>query len=382
VHDAPTLYSVTLEPHNRNWLLMLDIPTTLPPNSAASPDWQVLSPEPVRTRIRYSGSSHLNYTLEPELSERERKMALQIPPGENPRTKELAQSWAGADAATIVQNALNMFRQQNFAYTLTPPLLGANPMDDFLFNSRRGFCEHYAGSFVYLMRAAGVPARVVTGYQGGEVNTVGNYLIVRQSDAHAWAEVWLQGRGWIRVDPTAAVAPQRIERGIASALPESDALPLMTRRDYPLLRKLYLNWDAVNNGWNQWVLGYNQQRQMELLSRLFGSQVSWQDMTIALMAAVGSVMLALSFFLLRIKRVKVDPLQRLYLKFLRKLERAGLKRYSHEGPLDFSKRAAIRLPAKADAITHISSIYARLRYRGDDNPQALNAFKRLIESFK
>src|SRR5690606_12612239 len=115
------------------------------------------------------------------------------------------------------------------------------------------------GSFAYLMRAAGVPARVVTGYQGGEVNPVGNYLIVRRSDAHAWVEVWLEGRGWVRIDPTAAVAPQRIESGISS-LPAAEELPLLARRDFSLLRQLFLNWDAVNNGWNQWVLGYNKQR--------------------------------------------------------------------------------------------------------------------------
>ena len=383
ISGEPVLYNVTLEPHNRTWLLMLDMPSALPPNAVISRDWQVLASEPVRTRMRYDGRSNFSYTLQQELGEAERKLALQIPAAdENPRSVELARSWVGAKPENIVQNALTMFRQQNFVYTLSPPPLGSSQIDDFLFSSRRGFCEHYASSFVYLMRAAGVPARVVTGYQGGEVNPAGNYLIVRQSDAHAWAEVWLQDRGWVRVDPTAAVAPSRIENGIASALPEGDALPLLTRRDYPLLRKLYLSWDAMNNGWNQWVLGYNQQRQMDLLSRLAGSQISWQDMAIALMAAVGSVVLAISFFLLRSKRVKLDPLQRLYKQFLRKLERVGLKRYSHEGPLDFSKRAIRRLPAKASAIAQISETYAKLRYRSDSSPQTLKAFMRMIKNFE
>lgn len=384
VQGPPTLYSVTLEPHNRPWLLMLDMPTSLPANAQFSRDLQVLSRAPVRARMRYAGSSNFAYMLAENLSERERELALQLPDGGNPRSNALAQAWASAGKSpeSIVQAALSMFREQAFVYTLAPPLLQQNPVDDFLFNTRRGFCEHYAGSFVYLMRAAGVPARVVTGYQGGEVNPVGNYLIVRQSDAHAWAEVWFKGRGWVRVDPTAAVAPQRIASGIFSALPQNDALPMLARKDFSLLRKLYLNWDALNNGWNQWVLGYDQKRQIELLQRLTGSQLSWQDLAVALIACVGSVVLVISYFLLRGKQLSIDPVQRLYAEFLRKLERAGLKRYSHEGPLDFSKRACRRLPAQASAIQQITESYTHLRYRSVYNPQALEAFKHLVKAFK
>ena len=382
---APTLYSVTLEPHNRNWLLMLDIPTTLPTEAVLSHDMQVLSREPVRTRIRYEGSSHFEYKLATTLSDRERELALQINDDENPKSQALAKEWARTAKSPdeIIQNALTMFRQQNFAYTLSPPLLSQqNPIDDFLFNSKRGFCEHYASSFTYLMRAAGLPARVVTGYQGGEVNPVGNYLIVRQSDAHAWSEVWLTGRGWVRVDPTAAVSPLRIESGIESALPQSDVTPLLARKDYPFLRKLYLNWDAMNNGWNQWVLGYDQQRQLDLLSRLTGSDLTWQDMVIALMVTVALFGLVISYFLLRDKRLKIDPLQRLYIEFLRKLERSGLKRQSHEGPQDFGKRAVQRLPAQASAIQQITEAYARLRYRSEASSQALGNFKHLVRTFR
>ena len=382
VKGAPTLYSVTLEPHNRKWLLMLDMPAALPPKTNVTRDLQVHSHKPVRIRIRYEGRSNLNYTLAENLSDQDRELALQIPDDENPRSIALTKQWLGQKPEAIVQSAMTMFRQESFVYTLSPPILGQNPIDDFLFNTRRGFCEHYASSFVYLMRAAGVPARVVTGYQGGDINPVGNYLIVRQSDAHAWAEVWLQGRGWVRVDPTAAVAPSRIESGISTALPEGDLLPLMSRRDYPLLRKIYLNWDALNNGWNQYVLGYDQERQMNLLSRLAGSQVSWQDLAIAMMALVGAVGLAFSYFLLRGKRIKIDPLQRLYAEFLRKLERVGLKRYGHEGPLDFSKRAVKHLPTKANEITEITDLYADLRYRSNTDTLAFAYFKRMVRTFK
>ena len=384
VQGGPTLYSVTLEPHNRNILLMLDMPTSLPSNALLTRDYQVQSRELVRTRIRYDASSNLNYTLAARLDGHERELALQTVGGENPRAQALAEQWvsSGKSPEQIVQTALTMFREQPFSYTLSPPLLGANPIDDFLFNTRSGFCEHYASSFTYLMRAAGIPARVVTGYQGGEVNSVGNYLIVRQSDAHAWSEVWLEGRGWTRVDPTAAVSPLRIEFGIAAALPESNALPILSRQDFPLLRKLYLSWDTVNNGWNQWVLGYDQQRQLDLLSRLAGNRLSWQDLTIGMMLAVGVIGLAIGLAMLRGKQIKTDKLQRLYAKFLSKLESAGIKRASHEGPLDFGQRAAARLPHKAQAISQISGLYADLRYGSKGNAHTLERLRNLIKGFK
>ena len=385
VRGNATDYTVTLEPHNRNWLLMLDMPTTQPPNTLMSNDLQILSREPIRTRIRYTASSYLNYTLNETLTTREHDLALQINDDENPRTFALAKEWTDAHKSPeqIIQSALDMFRQQEFIYTLRPPLLSRlSPVDDFLFNTRRGFCEHYASSFVFLMRAAGVPARVVTGYQGGEVNPVGNYLIVRQSDAHAWAEVWLSGRGWVRIDPTAAVSPQRVESGMDAAIPDNDVLPIMSRRDSPFLRKLYLNWDAVNNGWNQYVLGYDQQKQMDLLSKLAGKEISWQDLVIAMMVTVSAVGLVISYFLLRSVRIKREPLQKLYEVFLRKLQKAGLQRHPYEGPRDFCHRAVQRLPAKANEIRLITDQYAQLRYGSKTNLASLDSLKILIKAFK
>lgn len=384
LQGEPVPYTVTLEPHNRNWLLMLEMPAALPENAVQTRDLQVLSKRPVRSRMRYAGAAHFNYTLAESLPERTRELSLQIHDNDNPKTAALAKRWQeeGKSPQQIVEAALTMFRNEQFFYTLTPPLLGADPVDDFLFNTRRGFCEHYAGSFAYLMRAAGVPARVVTGYQGGEVNPVGNYLIVRQSDAHAWTEVWLEGKGWLRVDPTAAVAPERVNAGIDAALPDNNLGPVFARRDYPLLRKLYLNWDAVNNGWNQWVLGYNQEKQMELLNRLTGGDLSWQDLVIGMVVSLATIGLFISYFLLRGKKLLLDPVQRLYLQFLRKLERAGLKRYAHEGPLDFSTRAARRMPAKAAQIQQITQAYTEMRYRSNISADALAAFRRMIKAFR
>ncbi|MCB5187079.1 DUF3488 and transglutaminase-like domain-containing protein [Methylobacillus caricis] len=377
-------YTVTLEPHNRQWLLMLDIPQALPAGAYPSREWQILARNPVRTRMRYAGSSHPNYTLGLDLDDRARQLALSIPSTGNPRSRELARQWQDQlkDPEQIVNAALQLFRQQAFIYTLAPPRLGNDSIDDFIFNTKRGFCEHYASSFAYLMRAAGVPARIVTGYQGGEVNPVGQYLIVRQSDAHAWAEVWLPERGWVRVDPTAAVSPSRVESGISSALPDSTLLPIMARPDYPWLRKLYLNWDAVNNGWNQWVLGYNQQRQLELLSRLSGTRVNWQDLVLWLMGSLAAFILLLCLFLFRRGKQTLDPIQTIYRRYLRKLARHGIKAMPHEGAQDVQRRASQQFPQHAAAFARIAYLYQSLRYGADADGKTMAELRISIQKLK
>ncbi len=380
----PTRYTITMEPSNRSSMLLLDMPGQLPDNSTASADLQVLAKSPIRQRIRYQASSHLDYTLAHDAHPRALQLNLQIPDFDNPQSRALAQSWvdAGKTPEAIVQTALDMFRDGEFYYTLRPPRLGRQPIDDFLFNTRRGFCEHYAGTFVYLMRAAGVPARVVTGYQGGELNPVGDYLIVRQSDAHAWAEVWLDGRGWVRVDPTGAVSPSRIEYGIETAIPDESPLPLLASNKFPLLKKMYLNLDAIDNAWNHWVLDYNQKRQMEFLSSLAGSKLSWQDLAIAMMVAVGAVVLLLSYFIVRVHPARKDELQRLYAVFLRKLQRRGVTHEPQEGPLDFAARAGRALPQQAAQIARITDLYTQMRYRDRKTPESTELLKWLIKTFK
>jgi transglutaminase-like putative cysteine protease len=390
---AATDYTITLEPHNRNWLLMLDLPSKLPPNAMIKHDLQALSKEPIRTRIRYDVTSHLQYKLGTDLSERERTLSLQLLEDENPKTQQLAAQWRSENKspADIIKTALSMFRDQPFIYTLAPPRLGDEPVDDFLFNTKRGFCEHYASSFVYLMRAAGIPARIVTGYQGGELNPSGNYLIVRQSDAHAWAEVWLEGKGWVRVDPTSAVSPNRIEMGIAAAFPDSELLPILTRQDYPVLKKLYLNWDAVNNGWNQWVLGYDQQKQLSLLSTIMGKKIAWEDIGLILVFVLIGLMLVISYFLLRNKAVMLDPVKKTYQQFLRKLEKVGILKSAHEGVINFGDRAANSLPENANEIQEISSLFSSLQYAKQANSphentlkqqRSLYLLKKLVKDFK
>lgn len=378
-----TSYDITLEPHNRRWMLMLDIPDTAPKNAYLGRERQAMVQMPVRTRIRYSGSSYTQYQLAPTLNDDDREQALQLPNGGNPRSRELARRWQ-AELQTpdsIINAALQMFREQGFFYTLTPPRLGNDAIDDFLFNSKRGFCEHYASSFAYLMRAAGIPARIVTGYQGGETNPVGQYLIVRQSDAHAWVEVWLQGQGWVRLDPTAAVAPSRVDLGINDALADNTLLPMLARQDHSWLRKLYLNWDAVNNGWNQWVLGYSQQRQMELLSRMTGMTVHWQQLIIWLTIGLLTMLLLLCALLFRRKRMAADPVQTLYLRYLAKLARRGIKPNPGEGALSMQQRASRLLPQHTVAIIHITQLYLSLRYGPHANSETMAELRSSINKF-
>lgn len=389
-----TDYTITLEPHNRNWLLMLDLPeiaaSALPAEARIKHDMQVLSKEPIRTRIRYQGHSYLHYKLGAQLSERERTLALQLIEDENPKTRQLAAKWVSEKKSptAIVEAALKMFREQEFIYTLAPPRLGKEPVDDFLFNTKRGFCEHYASSFVYLMRAAGVPARIVTGYQGGEINPNGNYLIIRQSDAHAWAEIWLQGNGWVRIDPTSAVSPDRIEMGIGAALPDSNLLPLLSRQDYPMLKHLYMNWDAVNNGWNQWVLGYDQAKQLALLKKLINKDIAWEDIGLLLVVTMIALMLFVSYLLLSNKGIALSPTNRIYQQFLKKLAKAGVPKLRHEGAINFGHRAAKALPNQAIEILEISALYSSMQYAKHQassektNKETLSILKQLVKNLK
>jgi len=374
-------YTITLEPHNRLWLLMLDLPTQIPNEAKLTHDYSAVAASPVRTRIRYDATSLSNYKLGEVLNDREKTMSLQIHDNENPRTIKLAQSWQNMQPVDKVNRALQTYHAQPFIYTLNPPRLGKDPVDDFLFNTKKGFCEHYATSFVYLMRAAGVPARIVMGYQGGELNPNGNYLIVRQSDAHAWAEVWLEARGWVRVDPTAAVSPERIEQGISEAISETDLLPMMARPDFPLLRKAFLSWDSVNNGWNQWVLGYNDKTQLEFLNKLSGKNLSLIDLVLWMTVAIATVITITFLVLIKTSQRKRSPAQQLYAQYLNKLKCANLQPHRHEGALNFGHRAAQALPNLAQEIMRIAQNYNLLQYSQTPNPLLLQALAQQVKAF-
>lgn len=376
-------YTVTLEPHNKPWLFALDMPTKLSIPADFAPDFQVLSKAPVNARTRYNATSQLSYRASLDEPPQQLQRALRLPQDLNPQAKSLATEWrARSDSdAALVNIALRYFNQNGFEYTLEPPLLGMNGVDDFLFTTKKGFCEHYAGSFVFLMRAAGVPARVVTGYQGGEYNDLGGYYILRQSDAHAWAEVWLKDKGWVRVDPTAAISPARIQSGLSAALPNNAALPFLARMQSPLLLKLRFNLDALGYQWNQWVLGYNTERQFAFLTRLGMEDITWQKLAMNMLAGVA--LLVGLFTLIMLRRLATrqhDAVQIVWLKVCRKLAKAGLPRAPHEGAQDYAARIASARPEAAHAIRDLAARYTALRYSAKHD--GLPAFKDAARRFK
>ncbi len=379
----PMDYEVTLEPHDRHWLFALDLPARVPPNARVTSDYLLLSLAPVRNRVRYEMRSYPSYRATAGADAEDLEAAREFPARSNPRAQRLAREWRGAlgNDEAILRRAIEFFRDGQYQYTLQPPALGTDTVDEFLFDTRQGFCEHIAASFVFLMRAAGVPARIVTGYQGGEVNPVDQYLVVRQADAHAWAEVWLKERGWVRVDPTAIVVPARVDAGIAAAVPLGSALPLLMRTNIGWLRAVRDNWEALGNQWNQWVLGYNPERQRDLMLRFGVRTPSWQTLAMVLFWSVASVIGLIALWLFaRIQRA--DPPQRIWLAFCRKLARAGLARRGEEGPIDFSERAAARWPARADALRAIARLYVDLRYGRDGDRQSLAQLRGRVRSFR
>jgi len=378
-------YIVTLEPHNKLWLFTLDIPTGISIPYNMTDDFQVQARESVSSRIRYKAHSQLGYRANAEELPYQLKRALTLPGNLNPQARKLAAEWRQSlpgDEA-IIRTAITRYNRENFVYTLEPPLLGINGIDEFLFETHQGFCEHYASSFVFLMRAAGIPARVVTGYQGGEYNQEGGYSIVRQSDAHAWAEVWLDQRGWIRIDPTAAIAPERVQNGLSAAVPDSPALPFLARTQTRWLLKFRLNLDLLNHQWNQWVLGYNTERQFAFLRRMGMDDVTWQKMAINLMIGVGILLGLIALVLLRKLYTKqTDKTQVLYLKFCKKMAKVGLLRAAHEGPQSFAARAVQSKPQLAEGINEITSHYLAIRYVSLQQKERLSALRKAVAAFR
>ncbi|THB70820.1 MAG: DUF3488 domain-containing protein [Desulfovibrio sp.] len=391
-------YTLTMEPHHRKWVFALDIPLELPPEAPPGTEFladrTVMLQNELGNSRRFTFTSATRYEFDATASGafRARVLSLPLPPGSNPLARQLAREWRqqGLSDEDLVLQALDMFRTEEFYYTLEPPLLDPeSAVDEFLFSTRRGFCEHFASSFAFLMRASGVPCRIVLGYQGGDVNPLGEYLIVRQSHAHAWNEVWLEGRGWVRVDPTAAVAPSRIVLGPQSALSEQDAslaAPLMSGNDWEFLSRIGFAWDAVNYYWSQWVLDYTSERQKSLFSELgfdSDSPMLWLHVVLAAMgvlALVGGIFF-LRYWLWRPQPV-LDPAQRAYSRFCAKLAKAGLVRPPHLGPRDFSLHIQEERPDVAPQAKEILDLYVAARYAGKDTDAVLEQLTRAVAGFQ
>lgn len=396
VFDAPPYtpqgprydYVSTLEAHKQRWLLALDFPGPVDRSGTRhAADLQLLSDRRIdqRTQVALSAWPETPVGLNESRAVLER--ARRVPANTSPRTREaMARITAGTDDPQVVlERALQFLRERELTYTLSPPLLGDQPVDEFLFDTRRGFCEHFSSAFAVMMRVAGIPARVVTGYQGGAFNRFDGALVVRQSDAHAWVEVWLDGRGWVRVDPTALAAPERIEHGLFDALPEGEARPFMMRSGFAveMLRGLRDRWEAISSAWNRNVIGFDRDRQRGLLERLGLDGSDLRMLGLLLVGCVLTLMLALMAWVMR-RRTPRDAVDRAWQAFCAKLARRGLARLPSEGPMDYADRIARELPASAAQVRRIAGLYARLRYGANrpDLPAQTREFTRIIRIFR
>ena len=386
VSGAPVDYQITLEPHDRNWIFALDLPARWPEREAYRAfDFQLLSPRPLTDVTSYRLRSYPEYQAGQLLPESVRRKDTQLPPAGNPRAVALGHELATryGESRAIVGAMLRMFREQPFVYTLLPPRLADNAVDEFLFETRKGFCEHYASAFTVVMRAAGIPARVVTGYQGGELNPLAGYMLVRQSDAHAWSEVWLEGRGWVRVDPTAAVAPERIERGLIGSVGADEPVPGRLREESALWMQVSLAWDAANDLWNERIVRFNAAGQFDLLERMGFGEPDWRTLGLGMTASLAAFFIGLSMFLAwKYREPPRDWPARLHAETARRLRRRGVVPGPAEGPVAFLDRAIAACPDLARELVEIRDVYAALRYGPLPTETDLRRLKYLVNRLR
>ncbi|MDB5868810.1 MAG: transglutaminase domain protein [Polaromonas sp.] len=333
VSGEPVRYEVTLEPNQRPWLFVMEAATQSPElpgyRSGMQADLQWLTNRPVTELVRYQAASYPSFTHGPGQTTLGLLEYVDLPPGFNPRTLALAAEirrdprHARATTAALVQVAMERLRLGGYSYTLEPGVYGQHTADEFWFDRKEGFCEHIASSFVILMRALDIPARIVTGYQGGELNAVDGYWVVRQADAHAWAEVWQAGLGWVRVDPTSAVSPGRTGAFQRLAAPQGVIGQAFGNLSPTALVQLRATWEAVNNAWSQWVLNYTQGKQLKLLKDIGFESPSWQDLTTLLIGAVVLASAAGGGWALW-DRAQHDPWLRLLGRARKRLAQAGI----------------------------------------------------------
>jgi protein-glutamine gamma-glutamyltransferase len=378
----PVSYSVTMEPTGQQWVFALDMPYDVSlRRTFFGPQHQLARPQPIDQRIVYEATSYSRYRVDRDTSRTPLNWYLRLPTVGNPQTLQLARELrqSATSEQDYIDLVLQRFHEQEYFYTLQPPVLGSNPVDEFLFRTRRGFCEHYASAFAVLMRAAGIPSRIVLGYQGGELNPMGNYLIVRQSDAHAWTEVWLPERGWVRVDPTAAVAPERIESGMFGALVDGSGASWGLGDHSQWLHRITLTWDAINTQWNEWVLAYGPDKQSSLMEWLGMENPDWRKMMLTLIGLVMVLILGISLLLFRRNRPPpADVPARLYRRFVQK---AGLPPLRGETPFEYASRLKEMQASNATAIDDITERYLRVRYAANGEPQ-LQTLKLAVDNYR
>ena len=378
---------IIMEPNNQHWLFALDLPISI-----TNPDQltlhltqrrEIYSYRQLQERLQYDVVSRSSALISQQLTALERKNTLQLPPNANPLTMQWVNNLrkTRTDPTELAQYVLNYFRVEPFSYSLSPPPLGNQQVDDFMFTTRSGFCEHYASAFVVIMRALGIPARVVTGYQGGELNPVDGLTTIRQSDAHAWTEIWLENRGWLRIDPTAAIAPNRVQHEVTQHYAAGGFSRLINLNEHAWLRKqafyIRANWDALNSAWNLWGLNYNWEKQKAFIS-MFGvhdPQLAQLPVILALSASIVTGLLAL---ILLWKQTKSTPLDKLYGQFCKRMRTYGHPRHPEEGPSDYSHRLQQECSISPHFIAFLQ-LYSRCKYGKEYNSNNYNALKQLLK---
>ena len=384
--QAPSVdYEIALEPSSARWLLALETPVSWDAKRAVlNSSFELLSFAALDRRTSYRARAALGGSTPGSMTDRAWQADTWLPSDSNPRSIAFAQQLRAdaGDEREFLARVLRTFREQPFYYSLTPALLGADSVDEFLFSTREGFCGHYASAFAVLARAAGLPARIVTGYQGGELNPLGNYWLVRQADAHAWVEIWLDGR-WERFDPTAAVAPERIEWGMDAAIDSGSLAGAETLRSSRLVDQLMMSWDAVNAAWNRWVLAFGPDSQASLLD-LAGLPERATRYLVGIMAVMtAACMFVLAWYQQRLYRPRRNRLGRAYRDLCRRTARATRPRRAEEGPLEYARSAGNMRPDLAADLDRLFDAYARLRY--DDrraDPSAERAFADAVRQFR
>jgi transglutaminase-like putative cysteine protease len=361
-------YEVTLEPTERSDLPVLDLPLRAPDGAALNGEFTAVSSAPVNNLLRYHGRSAPQARYGGSLSPAQRRRALALPAGHDPRTVALARQWAGeTPGAQVLTRRFMAWLRRDFKYTISAPPVGFHATDDFLFSTRLGFCQHFSSAYAVFMRAAGVPTRVVTGYVGGHYNNLGDYWLLKHKDAHAWTEVWVEGNGWVRIDPTAAIAPENIldtlddlqarqQAGIDGGLGGVGAA----------FAPMFDGADFLRRQWNELVLGFNAQRQAGLLKPLGVDEADAWQLVLAFAVGTGLALLATLWFLLHAHRDRSPPLLRAWRRFVWRLRRAGIDKRPEEPPLSFGRRAAALLPAQAGALLAVSGRYTDWRYAGTE----------------
>lgn len=387
--DKPKNYKVILEPTDKVWLYSLSVAYSHTLGIGISRDFRLVSQNPVFQRFTYDVLQYKAISLDANLPNWLRQDNLALPTAGNPVAHQMAQKWRkfhGSDEAYITA-VLAWFRKSPFYYTLEPPLLGSNRIDDFLFKTKRGFCEHYSSSFAFLLRAAGIPTRIVVGYQGGEWSPNKDSWQVRQMDAHAWVEAWLPNKGWIMLDPTGAVAPDRIEHGMSDLAQNPNiwgdsTFSSLKYNNYKLFNQLRNMADYINYRWQRDIVGYDTENQEQLLLKLLGDRSVWKRIAVMFGALIIIASLLALWTILK-GRKTYDPADKIIMTLSKKLLRRGLERQQGEGVLAYLTRLEQSQPHWQAALQQLKENYSEVRYQNTktDAKQPISNMRRVLQNW-